>query len=122
MLTRLIHAAISFAIVVVVYQAYVVVAVPLIDPLSNASSSALGAPQPSDRARPATHKYRSLLSAYFPPDHWSLQRPADAAEEVRQAAAYTTSMAGGCGAIREVLELLLKNTDRWEQVLRRYQS
>jgi len=47
---------------------------------------------------------------------------ADAAEDVRQAADYTTSLAGGYGAIREVLELLLKNTDRWEQVLRRYQS
>jgi len=73
--TRLLHAAISFAIVVVVYQAYVVLAVPLIDPLSNDSSDETAAPQPSDQARPATHKYRALLSAYFPPDHWSLQRP-----------------------------------------------
>ncbi len=45
---------------------------------------------------------------------------ADAAEDVRQAADYTTSLAGGQGAIREVIELLLKNTDRWESTLRKY--
>ncbi|NOY41529.1 MAG: HAD hydrolase family protein [Planctomycetes bacterium] len=47
---------------------------------------------------------------------------ADAAEEVRQASDYTTSIAGGHGALREVIELILKNTDRWEPALRRYQS
>jgi YrbI family 3-deoxy-D-manno-octulosonate 8-phosphate phosphatase len=47
---------------------------------------------------------------------------ADAAEEVRQAADYTTSVGGGCGALREVVELLLKNTNRWETVLRKYKS
>lgn len=47
---------------------------------------------------------------------------ADAAEDVRQAADYTTSLNGGCGAIREVVELLLKNTNRWESALRKYQS
>jgi 3-deoxy-D-manno-octulosonate 8-phosphate phosphatase (KDO 8-P phosphatase) len=45
---------------------------------------------------------------------------ADAAEEVRQAADYTTSVGGGRGALREVVELLLKNTDRWEAVIRKY--
>ena len=45
---------------------------------------------------------------------------ADAAEEVRQAAAYVTSQPGGQGAIREVIELILKNTDRWETTIRRY--
>lgn len=45
---------------------------------------------------------------------------ADAAEEVRQAADYTTSVGGGRGAVREVVELLLKNTSRWESVIRKY--
>lgn len=45
---------------------------------------------------------------------------ADAVEEVRQAATYTTSLRGGDGAVREVVEVILKNTDRWENVLRRY--
>jgi 3-deoxy-D-manno-octulosonate 8-phosphate phosphatase (KDO 8-P phosphatase) len=47
---------------------------------------------------------------------------ADAADEVRQAAAYTTSVGGGCGALREVVELLLKNTNRWDPLIRKYQS
>jgi 3-deoxy-D-manno-octulosonate 8-phosphate phosphatase (KDO 8-P phosphatase) len=45
---------------------------------------------------------------------------ADAAEEVRRAAAYTTSVCGGHAAIREVVELILKNTGRWEETVRRY--
>ncbi len=47
---------------------------------------------------------------------------ADAAEEVRSAADYTTSVRGGCGAVREVIELLLKNTDRWDSAVRKYKS
>ncbi len=45
---------------------------------------------------------------------------ADAAEELRQAADYTTSLNGGQGAIREVVELLLKNSNRWDAVIRKY--
>jgi YrbI family 3-deoxy-D-manno-octulosonate 8-phosphate phosphatase len=45
---------------------------------------------------------------------------ADAAEEVRQAAKYVTSVRGGQAAVREVVELILKNTGRWEDVIRRY--
>lgn len=47
---------------------------------------------------------------------------ADAAEEVRQAADYTTSVGGGRGALREIVELLLKNTNRWESVIRKYKG
>jgi len=47
---------------------------------------------------------------------------ADAAEEVRQAANYTTSVDGGHGAMREVIELLLKNTNRWEAAVRKYSA
>ena len=45
---------------------------------------------------------------------------ADAPEEVREAADYVTSVPGGRGAVREVVELLLKNTGRWESVIRKY--
>ena len=45
---------------------------------------------------------------------------ADAVEDVRKAAKYTTSVAGGQAAVREVIELILKNTGRWEDVLNRY--
>lgn len=44
----------------------------------------------------------------------------DASEEVRRAAAYTTSVRGGQAAIREVVELILKNTGRWDEMVRRY--
>ena len=46
----------------------------------------------------------------------------DAAEELKQDADYVTSLPGGHGAVREVIELLLKNTNRWEAVLRKYQT
>jgi YrbI family 3-deoxy-D-manno-octulosonate 8-phosphate phosphatase len=45
---------------------------------------------------------------------------ADAVEDVRKAAKYTTSVRGGHAAVREVIELILKNTGRWEDVVERY--
>jgi len=47
---------------------------------------------------------------------------ADAAEELKQDADYVTSVPGGGGAMREVVELILKNTNRWDAVLRKYQT
>jgi YrbI family 3-deoxy-D-manno-octulosonate 8-phosphate phosphatase len=45
---------------------------------------------------------------------------ANAVEDVRRAAKYTTSVPGGHAAVREVIELILQNTGRWADVLRRY--
>src|SRR5829696_7688133 len=45
---------------------------------------------------------------------------ADAVEDVRNASKYTTSVRGGQAAVREVIELILKNSGRWEEVLARY--
>ena len=45
---------------------------------------------------------------------------ADAPEEVRDAADYATSVPGGGGAVREVVELLLKNTGKWESVIEKF--
>jgi len=45
---------------------------------------------------------------------------ADAVEDVRHAAKYITSVRGGEGPVREVIELILKNTGRWDAVMRRY--
>jgi YrbI family 3-deoxy-D-manno-octulosonate 8-phosphate phosphatase len=45
---------------------------------------------------------------------------ADAPEELRAAAHYVTSVSGGRGAVRELVEVLLKNTGRWESVIRKY--
>ncbi len=46
--------------------------------------------------------------------------PANAADEVRRAAHYTTSLAGGRGAVRETVELILKNQNRWDDLIRKY--
>jgi YrbI family 3-deoxy-D-manno-octulosonate 8-phosphate phosphatase len=45
---------------------------------------------------------------------------ADAVEDVRRAAKYVTSVPGGEAPVREVIELILKNTGRWDAVMRRY--
>lgn len=45
---------------------------------------------------------------------------ADACPELKAAADYVTSRPGGRGAVREVVEMILKAKDRWETVLRRY--
>ena len=43
--------------------------------------------------------------------------PADAADEVKARVAYVTARGGGRGAVREVIELILKAQGRWEQVI-----
>ncbi|HUE69583.1 MAG TPA: HAD hydrolase family protein [Pirellulaceae bacterium] len=45
---------------------------------------------------------------------------ADATEDVRAAASYTTRLSGGQGAVREVIETILKAQSRWEDVLQNY--
>src|SRR5262245_8773522 len=47
---------------------------------------------------------------------------ADAAEEVRTAAAYTTKQPGGCGAVRELVETILKAKSRWDDAIQRYST
>ncbi|MEM9353278.1 MAG: HAD hydrolase family protein [Planctomycetota bacterium] len=45
---------------------------------------------------------------------------ADAAFEVREAAGYVTDLPGGCGAVRELIEYVLKQSGRWDAVLAEY--
>ncbi len=45
---------------------------------------------------------------------------ADAAEEVRAVAKYTTKFPGGYGAVRDAIEHLCKEMNLWEKVLERY--
>jgi 3-deoxy-D-manno-octulosonate 8-phosphate phosphatase (KDO 8-P phosphatase) len=45
---------------------------------------------------------------------------ADAAEEVRTAARHITRLAGGQGAVRELVELVLKAKGRWEETIQPY--
>ena len=45
---------------------------------------------------------------------------ADAALETREHAHYVTKAAGGFGAVREVIELILKSQGRWDDLVKRY--
>jgi len=45
----------------------------------------------------------------------------NARPEVKAIAQYTTQAAGGQGAVREVVELLLKAQGRWDEILRHYE-
>ena len=45
---------------------------------------------------------------------------ANAVDEVKQCADYVTSRAGGKGAVREVIEYILKNSGRWQELMKRY--
>ena len=46
---------------------------------------------------------------------------ADAADEIRAAADHTTQLEGGQGAVREVVEMILKSQKRWEDLVRKYE-
>ena len=45
---------------------------------------------------------------------------ANAVDEVKQYADYVTTRQGGSGAVREVIEYILKNTGRWQELIKRY--
>jgi len=45
---------------------------------------------------------------------------ANAVDQVKQAADYVTNRSGGKGAVREVIEYILKNADKWQLVVQRY--
>ena len=45
---------------------------------------------------------------------------ADAAWETRESAHYVTTVAGGYGAVREAVELILKAQGRWDNLVKGY--
>jgi len=45
---------------------------------------------------------------------------ANAVDEVKQCADYITTREGGSGAVREAIEYILKNSDRWQELMKRY--
>lgn len=47
---------------------------------------------------------------------------ADAATEVQQAAHWVTKLGGGHGAVREVIEFVLKAQKRWGDLIQKYQA
>jgi len=47
---------------------------------------------------------------------------ADAVDDVKEYADYITKKHGGKGAVREVIEYILKNTGKWDEIMERYIS
>jgi len=45
---------------------------------------------------------------------------ANAVDEVKDTADYVTTRRGGDGAVREVIEYILKNTGRWPELMKKY--
>ncbi len=45
---------------------------------------------------------------------------ANGVDELKSCAHYITSRCGGCGAVREVVEYILKNTGQWDALMERY--
>jgi 3-deoxy-D-manno-octulosonate 8-phosphate phosphatase (KDO 8-P phosphatase) len=45
---------------------------------------------------------------------------ANAADEIKQAADYVTKRKGGEGAVREIIEYILKKTGRWDALVKKY--
>ena len=45
---------------------------------------------------------------------------ANAVDEVKECADYVTTRPGGSGAVREVIEYILKNSGRWHELMKRY--
>lgn len=45
---------------------------------------------------------------------------ANAVDEVKDIADYVTTRRGGDGAVREVIEYILKNTGKWQELMKRY--
>lgn len=45
---------------------------------------------------------------------------ANAVDEVKNIADFVTERSGGCGAVREVIEYILKNTGKWQKLMERY--
>lgn len=45
---------------------------------------------------------------------------ANAVDEVKQHADYITTRPGGSGAVREIIEYILKNSGRWQKLMDRY--
>ncbi len=47
---------------------------------------------------------------------------ADATEETKRSAHYITELRGGQGAVREIIEIMLKAQGRWAELMKRYES
>jgi hypothetical protein len=75
MLPRLLRSVIALATMIVVYQAYVLLAVPLLEPPLAVRNGSGPTDDTKAAAQQSVTKYQRLLSHYFPDDHWTQQKP-----------------------------------------------
>lgn len=45
--------------------------------------------------------------------------PADACDEVKRCVHYISPLNGGCGAVREIMEYVLKQSGEWERIIQK---
>ncbi len=75
MFHRIFRSLIALATIIVVYQAYVLLAVPLIEPPLAHWQGRQSTEAEYDLAQQSVSRYQRILSKYFPSNHWSLQQP-----------------------------------------------
>ena len=75
MLQRFLRSVVTFASVIVAYQVYVLMAVPLLEPQIAVRQSAASTAAERTQAGKSVGKHQRFLSAYFPADHWTQLRP-----------------------------------------------
>jgi len=75
MFNRIVRSFIVFCVLIIAYQAYVLLAVPLMEPPLAVRHKQRLTEEQENQARTAVNKYQLLLSNYFPKDHWSQIRP-----------------------------------------------
>src|SRR5688572_22787707 len=73
MLKRLLRSAIVFAVIFAAYQAYALLAVPLMEPALKVRENQRTSPADPDEHIVTT--YQLLLRNYFPKGHWTQQLP-----------------------------------------------
>lgn len=74
MIRSLLRSLIALAAVTVAYQLYALTVTPWVEPPLARSGAARATDDQWDAASASVNRYQRLLSAYFPPGHWSLTR------------------------------------------------
>jgi hypothetical protein len=72
---RLFRSAIVFAVIIAAYQAYALLAVPLMEPPLKVRESRRASPRDLDEGHQIVTKYQLLLRNYFPEGHWTQRLP-----------------------------------------------
>jgi hypothetical protein len=75
MFRKILRSVTMFVALVVAYQAYVLLAVPQMEPVIESAEKRRVTPQEKELGRSAGTYYQLLLANYFPQDHWSQKRP-----------------------------------------------